>query len=194
MPTKGGQQPAVSFTPTNTGGFTAKPSFKYEVEEAKKLIKEYLADRQDELHVMEAITEALQNFKRDEGLALHGCSAVWSVAFKNVRMKNRAGEVGVFPTIIELIMAHKRNQKLLPHALVAIGNLSANHAPNQALCGQEGVVDMCLEIMPLHRKEPTIMYTLLSCLNSVMAEQPDNIAIFNEGNGKAMVEKVTKNL
>ena len=162
------------------------------ISKGEEKIKEYLADRQDELHVMEAITEALQNFKRDEGLALHGCSAVWSVAFKNVRMKNRAGEVGVFPTIIELIMAHKRNQKLLPHALVAIGNLSANHAPNQALCGQEGVVDMCLEIMPLHRKEPTIMYTLLSCLNSVMAEQPDNIAIFNEGNGKAMVEKVQR--
>ena len=36
------------------------------------------------------------------------------------------------------------------------------------------------------------MYTLLSCLNSVMAEQPDNIAIFNEGNGKAMVEKVQR--
>ena len=40
--TKGGQQPAVSFTPTDTGGFIAKPSFRYDVEEAKKLIKEYL--------------------------------------------------------------------------------------------------------------------------------------------------------
>ncbi len=43
--TKGGQQPAVSFTPTNTGGFTAEPRFKYDVEEAKRLIKEYMDEK-----------------------------------------------------------------------------------------------------------------------------------------------------
>ncbi|MGE4549862.1 MAG: peptide ABC transporter substrate-binding protein, partial [Opitutales bacterium] len=43
--TKGGQQPAVSFTPTDTGGFIAKPSFKYDVGEAKRLIKDYLAEK-----------------------------------------------------------------------------------------------------------------------------------------------------
>jgi molybdenum-dependent DNA-binding transcriptional regulator ModE len=162
------------------------------ISKGEEKIKEYLADRQDELQVMEAIAEAMDNFKKDEGLVLAACSAVWSVAFKNVRMKNRAGEVGVFPTIIELIRMHKRNTQLLPHAFVAIGNLSANHAPNQALCGQEGVVEMCLEIMPIHRKEPTIMYTLLSCLNAVIAEQADNVAKFREGNGVEMVEKVRK--
>ena len=117
---------------------------------------------------------------------------MWSVAFKNVRMKNRAGEVGVFPTIIELILMHKRNTQLLPHAFVAIGNLSANHAPNQALCGQEGVIEMCLEVMPTHRRDPIIMYTLLSCINAVIAEQPDNVAKFKEGNGLQMVNKLRK--
>ena len=137
------------------------------ISKGEELIKNYLADRQDELQVMEAIAEAMASFKQDEGLVLHACSAVWSVAFKNVRMKNRAGEVGVFPTIIELIRMHKRNVQLLPHAFVAIGNLSANHQPNQALCGQEGVIEMCLEIMPLHRKDATVMYTLLSCVPSL---------------------------
>lgn len=162
------------------------------ISKGEERIKEYLAERQDELQVMEAITEAMDSFKQDEGLITHACSAVWSVAFKNVRMKNRAGEVGVFPIIIELIRKHKRNTQLLPHAFVAIGNLSANHQPNQALCGQEGVVEMCLEIMPVHKKEPTIMYTSLSCINAVIAEQPDNVAKFKEGNGIRMVEILQK--
>ena len=66
------------------------------ISKGEEKIKEYLADRQDELQVMEAIAEAMDNFKKDEGLVLAACSAVWSVAFKNVRMKNRAGEVGVW--------------------------------------------------------------------------------------------------
>lgn len=95
-------------------------------------IKTYLADRQDELQVIEAIHTALTTFHSVAAVVEAGCSAVWSVAFKNVRMKNRAGDVGVFATVIDLIREHATALGLLPHAFVAIGNLSANHAPNQA--------------------------------------------------------------
>jgi hypothetical protein len=162
-------------------------------------IKEYLAVRQDELGVVEAINFALTEFHAEEHLVEAGCSAVWSVAFKNVRMKNRAGEAGVFGTVMDLIREHVGNVDILPHAFVAIGNLSANHAPNQAICGQAGVVELCLEMIPLHARpemvgnntHSTIVFTILSCLNAVMAEQSDNIGKFVDTGGVAIVQQAT---
>jgi len=43
--TKGGQLPAVSFTPPDKAGFTAWPRYKKDLVAAKKLINEYLADK-----------------------------------------------------------------------------------------------------------------------------------------------------
>jgi hypothetical protein len=154
------------------------------ISKGEERIKEYLADRatgkEDGLAVVESIIEALDNFKDDEGVVLAGCSAVWSVAFKNVRMKNRAGELGCFPSLIELIRTHQLARAILPHAFVAIVNLCANHAPNQAICGQEGVVELCLELLPVHGSDATIVYTIFSCLSSVLAGQSDNVAKFLE--------------
>ena len=160
------------------------------ISKGEESIKEYLASRQGDLPVIESIIDALDNFRHDEGVVLAGCSAVWSVAFKNLRMKNRAGELGAFPTIMDVIRTHSRVSRILPHAFVAIGNLSANHAPNQALCGQEGVVDLCLEFMPMHRRDATIVYTILSCLSAVMVGQPDNVAKFQANDGMIVVQRV----
>ena len=46
-------------------------------------IKSYLADRQDELQVIEAVHAALTNFHSSAALVESGCSAVWSVAFNH---------------------------------------------------------------------------------------------------------------
>eukprot|EP01052_Picozoa_sp_SAG31_P038611 SAG31_NODE_5193_length_2689_cov_1.305019_1_plen_896_part_11 len=164
-------------------------------------VKSYLADRQDDLQVIEAIHSALKKFHSSATLVEAGCSAVWSVSFKNVRMKNRAGDVGVFSTLIDLIREHTTELELLPHAFVAIGNLSANHAVNQALCGQLDVVGLCLEMLPEHAAQinsgghagsshSTICYTILSCLNATLSDQSDNTAKFVEAGGSKLVNNL----
>jgi hypothetical protein len=160
------------------------------ISKGEEQIKEYLADRQGDLKIIESIIEAMDKFTADEGVVLAGASAVWSVAFKNVRMKNRAGELGAFPTIMDVIRTHSRVARILPHAFVAIGNLSANHAPNQAICGQEGVVELCLELLPMHRRDATIIYTILSCLSAVLAGQSDNVAKFSKLKGLVAVTRI----
>ncbi len=108
--TRGGQQPAFHFCPPGTGGFTAGVGLKYDVEEAKRLIADYLkATGQSRVPPIEilyntseshkVIAEAIQGMWRDKlGLDVKLLNQEWKVYLDSVTQANyftsRAGWIG----------------------------------------------------------------------------------------------------
>ncbi|MBR89953.1 MAG: peptide ABC transporter substrate-binding protein [Verrucomicrobiales bacterium] len=107
---RAGQQPAYNFTPPGTGGFTAGPQFKSDLPEAKRLIAEYLKEKNvktlptielryntSESH--KKVAEAIQAmWKQELGIDVVLDNQEWKVFLKAVEKQDfditRAGWTG----------------------------------------------------------------------------------------------------
>jgi oligopeptide transport system substrate-binding protein len=108
--TKGGQTPAVCFTPPETGGFTPKARFKFDPDKAKALLQDYLNDKglkslpkielkynTSEGH--KKVAEALQGmWKENLGVEIQLLNMEWKVFLSTIAKRDfsiaRAGWIG----------------------------------------------------------------------------------------------------
>ena len=107
---KGGQLPASTFTPPETGGFTGKPAFRFDPKEAKELVADYLNDKgiaklppielaynTSEGH--KKVAEALQAmWKKTLGVEIQLLNMEWKVFLSTISNRDftlaRAGWIG----------------------------------------------------------------------------------------------------
>ena len=163
-----------------------------EISRGEEAVKDYMADVLEDsfyfgFNLIEIIMEALSEFVEDLNFVEAACSASWSVAFKNGKMKTKAAEAGVFEILSKVIEVHKEHPEALTHCFAAISNLVANHAPNQLAAGTGGVIEAAIECLDYYKEEGMMCLTLVTCLKSVMVNQSDNLDKYEENGGVELV-------
>ena len=158
-------------------------------------VKDYMADvLEDSFHhgfnLIELIVEAIKNFVDDLDFVEAACSASWSVAYKNAKMKTKAAEAGVFDILSKVIEFHKHEPDVLPHCFGAISNLCANHEPNQLTAGTSGVIAECIDCLQMYKEYPDMCITILTTLKSIMVNQDDNMDKYEDAKGTDLVAEV----
>ena len=156
-----------------------------EVSRGEESVKDYMADVLEDsffhgFNLIETILDSVANYVEDVDYIEAACSASWSVAFKNAKMKTKAAEAGVFETLSKVIKVHMNQPDVLPHCFAAISNLVANHEPNQLSAGSGGVIGTAVECLETYRDHPMMCLTILTTLKSIMSGQHDNMDKFEE--------------
>merc|ERR1712159_948539 len=141
-------------------------------------------------NLIELIVEAIKNFVDDLDFVEAACSASWSVAYKNAKMKTKAAEAGVFDILSKVIEFHKQEPDVLPHCFGAISNLCANHEPNQLTAGTSGVIAECIDCLQMYKEYPDMCITILTTLKSIMVNQDDNMDKYEDAKGTDLVAEV----
>ncbi len=148
--------------------------------EDNEAVKDYMADYlEDSFHhgfnLIELILDAIKNFVDDLNFVEAACSASWSVAFKNAKMKTKAAEAGVFDILKQVIDYHIHEPEVLPHCFGAISNLCANHEPNQLTAATSGIVAESVKCLEMYKDHPMMCVTILNTLKSITVNQEDNM-------------------
>jgi hypothetical protein len=143
-------------------------------------VKDYMADiLEDSFHhgfnLIELILDAIKNFVDDLNFVEAACSASWSVAYKNSKMKTKAAEAGVFDILKQVIDYHINEPEVLPHCFGAISNLCANHEPNQLTAATSGIIGECVKCLEMYKDHPMMCVTILNTLKSITVNQDDNM-------------------
>ena len=94
-----------------------------EVSRGEESVKDYMADVLEDsffhgFNLIETILDSVANYVEDVDYIEAACSASWSVAFKNAKMKTKAAEAGVFETLSKVIKVHMNQPDVLPHCFV----------------------------------------------------------------------------
>ena len=148
--------------------------------EDNEVVKDYMADYlEDAFHhgfnLIELILDAIKNFVDDLAFVEAACSASWSVAFKNAKMKTKAAEAGVFDILKQVIDYHIAEPDVLPHCFGAISNLCANHEPNQLTAATSGIIAESVKCLEMYKDHPMMCVTILNTLKSITVNQDDNM-------------------
>lgn len=143
-------------------------------------VKAYMADVLEDsfyhgFNLIELILKAIKDYVDDLNFVEAACSASWSVAYKNAKMKTKAAEAGVFDILKKVIDYHKNEPEVLPHCFGAISNLCANHEPNQKTAATSGVIKECMECLEMYQEHPMMCVTILNTLKSITVNQDDNL-------------------
>jgi hypothetical protein len=156
-------------------------------------VKSYIAKRLKSLNPLELLTQALRHFADNEDLAKSAATALWSIAYKNVKLKSSAGKCGAFILLCSAARMHRTKTDVLPHIFIALANLCANHGPNQLEAGRSEVMTICVEFLSEYMDSRSMVFAILNCLNSLISGdlegQDANHAAFIDAGGKSVLEE-----
>jgi len=152
--------------------------------------RDFLSKHLDEFDAMAVIASALRRFADVPEVIEAGCSAVWSIAVRNVKMKQLAAERGVLRFLPSLVLQYgdERPLQRLPHIFNAINNLCVNHAPNQLAVGDTDLLKVILTTISKVKSDKVSVYMGCSACLAMVCGSLSNTRHFVSHGGVELCE------